>query len=87
MILNLNDYRIQVKEIKTFLDAKTEGWKYKEVVGVLALYCTTHIVAVSHYIGELYGFTDEIRSKIKKDSEFYNITEVIGHATKLSTEK
>lgn len=87
MVLNLNDYRIQVKEIKTFLDAKTEGWNYKEVVGVLAIYCNTHIVAVSHYIGEIYGFTDEIKAKIKSDSDFYQITEVIGHATQPTAEK
>lgn len=78
MTLNLNEYRVQVPEIKRFLDGKGQ-WNYKEVIGPLAIYCSTHIVAVSHYIGEIYGFTDEIRGKIKRDCEFYRITEIIGH--------
>lgn len=76
MTINLDDYRVQVKNIKLFLDGKP-GWKYKDEIGPLAIYCSTHIVAVSHYIGELYGFTDEIRAKIVNDCAFYHITEVI----------
>jgi len=77
MVLDLNDYRVQVKEIKRFLDGKVNGWEYSKVVGPLAIYCSTHIVAISHYIGEIYGFTDEIKEKIKRDCHFYHIDEVI----------
>lgn len=72
-----------MKDIKRFLDGKPGGWTYLEEVGVLAIYCTTHIVAISHYIGEMYGFTPEILAKIERDCAFYKITEVLNAKPKV----
>lgn len=81
MTIDLDDYRVQVEEIRKFLSTKND-WIYKEQVGMLAIYCSTPIIAVSYYIAELYGMTDEIRDKIDRDSEFYKVTKVFNYRPK-----
>lgn len=76
MTLDLNDFRIQVPYIKSWLDNKP-GWKLHEEIGSLALATGVPIVAVGHYIGELYGFTPELNTKIKRDMEFYQVTTIL----------
>lgn len=77
MTLNLDDYRVQVPYIKMFLDNKTD-WVFEKTVGTLALATSTHIVAISCFIGELYGFTPNIVAKIKSDAKFYKINKIVG---------
>lgn len=76
MILKLNDYIIQKPYIKLWLDGKPD-WKYEDEVGPLALATGCPIILVSHYIGQLYGYTEEINNKIKRDMLFYNVETVL----------
>jgi hypothetical protein len=78
MTLNPEDYSIQKPYIKIWLDNKP-NFNYLAEVGPIALATNTHIIIVSYFIGELYGFTDEIRDKIKRDMNFYNIKKVNGY--------
>ena len=80
-MIDLDHYRIQVEVIRKFLDYKNI-WDYKEEVSMLALYCGTPIIAISYFIAELYGMTDEIRAKIESDCQFYRISEVINYRPK-----
>lgn len=74
--LNANEYLIQKKVIKAWIDARPD-FKYKEEVGLIALSTHLHIVLVSYFIGYLYGFSDEIKDKMKRDMKFYTIDRVI----------
>jgi len=76
-MIDLDYYRINLPWIKSFLDAKP-GWKYQEVVGWIAMGRDIPIIAVSYFIGELYGFTDEINAKIESDKRFYSVARVKG---------
>ncbi len=75
MTLELDAYRIQVPYIKRWLDNRP-NYVFKDEVGAIALATNTPIIVVSHFIGELYGFTDEILNKIESDKKFYRITKV-----------
>lgn len=77
IMLDPTPYMIQKERIKALIDAN-EYYKYSDSVGLLAVACELHIVIVSLFIGQLYGFTDEILDKIKRDCFFYNIEGVIG---------
>lgn len=75
MILKLSHYSIQKEFIKNWLDSRPD-WIYENEVGPIAVASHTHIVAVSHFIGQLYGYTDNIKNKIIRDMKFHNVDEV-----------
>jgi hypothetical protein len=78
MILNANDYRINIKSIKLLFDTKEEYSKKLDFIGSVAIATAVPIVVVCYYMGELYGFTDELNAKIDRLRQFYKITEMRG---------
>lgn len=75
MILDALEYSVNISYVKAHLDARP-GWKFSEEVGVLSIASGVPIIIVSHYIGELFGYTEEITSKIKRDMLFYSVVSV-----------
>lgn len=73
MILELDRYRINIPYIKAIIDR--DGFSHHTVAMVSAT-LGVPVVAVYHYVGELYGFTDDIHDKIKKLVEFYRYEEI-----------
>lgn len=78
MTLNPQDYIVQKKFIKSFIDSRPH-FNYSRNLSEIAIATNTHIVVVSYFIGEILGFNDEIHDKIKRDMEFYGIKTVIGY--------
>lgn len=76
MKLDADIYRVNIPSIKLLTEDKspTERLKY---IGNIALITGVPIIIVSYYIGEIYGFSDELEAKIKKLMEFYIIEEVL----------
>ena len=49
-----------------------------EFIGMLAVSTDVPIIIVCCYIGELYGFTDDLNQKIEDLKKFYDVTEIRG---------
>jgi hypothetical protein len=84
MILNPDDYLIQKPAIKQFLDGK-KTWNYADQIGKVALYTNLHVVLCAYFIGELYGFTNEIRAHMARLMDFYRIDSITGYTLDKST--
>ena len=76
MILNANKYRINIPKIQSLIDNKPEE-KYVIYIGAIALATNVPIIVVACYVGELYGFTEELRNYISRLMQFYCVEEVI----------
>lgn len=76
MTLDCDRYRINIPNIKSLAEDKTEDQRI-EMIGKLAIITGVPIIIVCHYIGELYGFTDKLQALIKRLKEFYTVDEVI----------
>lgn len=48
-------------------------------IGYIAIGTYIHIVLVTYFIGELYGWTAEVHAKMKRLMDFYKIDEVEGY--------
>lgn len=84
--LDPSQYLIQRPRIKDWFDNRKDS-KFLEEVGPLALFTSLHIVLVSYFTGEIYGFTQEILDKMKRDMEFYQVDEVVGLEEAIARQK
>ena len=82
MKLNPNDYSVHKPYIKMWIDNKGAEFDYLHELAYIAIGTGVPVIVVSYIIGELYGFTDEIKSKIESDMVFYRVTELTGYTTK-----
>lgn len=76
MTLDANIYRLNTKSIELLTIEKTPQERM-EFIGNLAIITGVPIIIVACYMGELYGFTDELNNKIKRLMDFYTIKEVL----------
>lgn len=76
MTLDANIYRLNTKSIELLTREKTPQERM-EFIGNLAIITGVPIIIVACYMGELYGFTDELNNKIKRLMDFYTIKEVL----------
>lgn len=76
MTLDANIYRLNTKSIELLTIEKTPQERM-EFIGNLAIITGVPIIVVACYMGELYGFTDELNNKIKRLMDFYTIKEVL----------
>jgi hypothetical protein len=86
MTLDLNTYRHSVKPVvKIFCDRNkrdaANAVPVHELLGRIAVATSCPIIAVGYYVGELYGFSDELNEKLRKLEEFYRIDSVTGKQT------
>ncbi len=77
MILDANKYRINIKPISHQLDDKTQQERY-DSIGPISVSTGVPIIIVATYVGELYGFTDQLRAFIERLKAFHAVDEVIG---------
>lgn len=77
MKLDLDKYRVNIAPIKMLLDTKEPEDRVK-FISAIAVSTGCPIVAVCHFVGELYGYTAELEEKIDLLSKFYKVTEVVG---------
>lgn len=68
-MIELNKYRHHLPVIKYWCDSR----KKRPIDGISEIAIATNIpiIAICYFIGELYGFDDELNTKIKRLKEFY----------------
>lgn len=77
-MIDLNKYRNSNFEyIRVCLDNKPTA-PLKELVSEIAIGTGVPVIAVSHFIGEIRGFTPELLASIERLKKFYGVTEVVG---------
>jgi hypothetical protein len=77
MVIDLARYRIAFPQIKTFWE-RNQGRPISEFASRAAVASGAPIIVVYHYLGEIIGFNDEIKSAIERLKIFYRISEIIG---------
>jgi translation elongation factor EF-1beta len=78
MILDADSYRVNVKAIELMLKEKTTDKERIAHIGSISVATGVPIIVVCCYVGELFGFSDELKSMIERLKLFYNVTEVLG---------
>ena len=78
MILDIGVYRESQKPgIKLFLDRRGLAELSRSISEMASAYHCP-VIAVCHFVGELYGFTPELDELIAKLCAFYKVTEIKG---------
>ena len=77
MTLDLNRYRHVIKPIVKLTIERDPGLDKPETLQLIAQATNCHIVAVGHYMAELYGMTPELQRKIAMLVSFYHIDSII----------
>lgn len=76
MIVFLGRYRTNIPFIKTIYDREIKRHTVERIISECAVSTGVPVIAVTFYVGELYGFTPEIYTMIEKFKTFYNYKEV-----------
>jgi len=78
MIVNADDYRVNIQSISKMFEAKPSYKEKVEHIGPIAVATMVPILVVCQYMGEIYGFTPELEDKMDKLKYFYKVTELRG---------
>lgn len=78
MVLDADRYRVNVKDIEWMLVDKETDKERLEFIGLISVATGVPIIVVCCYVGELWGFTDELKAMIERLKAFYHVTEVLG---------
>jgi len=76
MILDLNRYRKTIKPLVKLHIARNPDSDLNMNLSMIAQSTSCHILAVSYYLGELFGFSEELESKIVRLQTFYHYVTV-----------
>lgn len=76
MKLDADMYRLNVPSIRLITEDKTPAERLT-FIGNMAIITGVPIIVVACYMGEIYGFSDELKAKIAKLMEFYTIKEIL----------
>jgi fatty-acid desaturase len=76
MILDANQYRVNIPAIASLLKDKTQEERV-EWVAKLAIITGVPICITAVYVGELFGFTPELTAKLQVLKAFYHVTEIV----------
>ena len=57
---------------------KGRYYELSREIGILATSLNCPIVIVEFFIGEAYGFSEELRNKIKRDMVYHNVQTIVG---------
>jgi hypothetical protein len=77
MILDLNKYRRVIKPLVESYITRTPDADKCEDLTLIAQSTGCHILAVGYYMGELFGFSEELKAKIGRLQTYYHEVEVI----------
>ncbi len=78
MIVDLSHYRVNMPAVQRFCDLRLGDLGVERCMTELAITTSCPCIVIAFYIGELYGFTDEVNRIIKRLTEFYGYTEIKG---------
>lgn len=85
MIVDLNRYRWAIKPIcKSWAEREPNADK-NDLCARISLATNCHLIAVVHYMCELYGDTPELDSYLERLVAFYKIDGIIGDITDAET--
>lgn len=73
VILRKSDYHLQREPIKTWLK-NNEGKDPLLLIPEIAVASHCHILIVSHFVGDVVGFTPELLAKIEVLEKFYKVS-------------
>lgn len=76
MKLDADTYRVNIPTIRVLTEDKTQAERIK-LIGTIAVITHVPIIIVAHYIGEMYGVTEELKSLLNTLMKFYTIDEVL----------
>lgn len=76
MTLDADHYRVNVSAIKNMLKEKSDAERM-EAIGVISVSTGVPIIVVCCYVGELFGFSEELKQRIETLKAFYHVTEVL----------
>ena len=85
MIVDLNKYRWAIKPIcRSYAEREPDAPK-DDLCARIALATNCHLIAVVHYMSELYGMTPELEGFLGRLIAFYKIDGIVGEITDAET--
>lgn len=76
MTLDADRYRLNVSLVEYLTKDKSPKERL-ELISLLAVTTGVPVIITACYIGELYGFNEEILKRIERLKDFYKIKEVL----------
>lgn len=78
MVLDADKYRVNMKVVESMMYEKKTPKDRMEFIGAIAVATGVPIIVVACYVGEIFGFTEELKAFIERLKAFYHITEILG---------
>ena len=75
MIIKLDDYTVNRKPVREFIEANKE-LDFNELLKRLVIITSCPVIVVSYFIGEVIGFTPEIKERIETLTKFYDYEKI-----------
>jgi len=76
MVLDANSYRVNTATIRLLTEDKSPKERLN-YAGNISIVTNVPIIVVVCYLGEMYGFSDELNEKLASLMSFYTVTEVL----------
>ena len=76
MVLDADNYRVNVPAIQNMLKDKSEQERF-DMLGTVSVALGVPIIIVCNYYGELFGFTEQLHEMIERLKKFYGVTHVL----------
>lgn len=77
MTLDVDAYRINIPFIASWRNNRPEE-SIIDAIGLMAIAYDVPIIVVCHYIGELEGYSGELKAFIERLMLFYRVDKVLG---------
>lgn len=74
--LDADKYRVNEADVFNFTKGKTHEERM-QFLGMLAIATNVHIIIVATYVGEIYGFSQDLVDFINRMKLFYNVDKVL----------
>lgn len=83
MKLDANAYRLNVPHIKMWRERLPDE-PQNDAIGAMAVAYSVPIIVLCHYIGELEGYTPDLKSFISRLMNFYGVTSVLNTSVEIN---
>lgn len=77
MNFDVSRYRVNKPQVKAWLE-RTEGKDLEGEIAAMAVAMGCPLIAVYCYVGELIGFTPDVKDGLERIMRFYKYTSVTG---------
>ncbi len=75
MIIDCNHYILSKQDVKNLMSDKTHEERL-EHIGMTAVATSVPIIVVCCFVGQMWGFTDDLKRQIARLVSFYTVKEV-----------